>query len=204
MSNIDPSGNLSISARGAVISVINTLQKAFSFAFVSAPIAIQNVIIGKGLVPIAILSTYVARLGAPAINRISQTFTRAPQISNHINMWTNAATGARSHFFNEAIRSPQRFQIIANRLQVPQFRWGINGFQRFTNLADQIRKLPIGNSRYGQIYRVTNNNTTITFVRSGGSGNLTGGQTGVLVVEHGGKIASFREGVAQTLLTFRQ
>ncbi|MGJ8661936.1 MAG: RHS repeat-associated core domain-containing protein, partial [Bacteroidota bacterium] len=203
VSYVDPSGMFSLGEQSLVGSMMNTLSRAMSFALVRAPVAIQNVLVSKGLVPISILSTYIARLGSPLINRISQTFTKAPQITSQINMWTNGQTGARAHFFNEAMKNPQRFQVIANRLQVTQFRWGTQGFQKFTELANQLRSLPVGDSFYGQVYRVTSNGSTMTFVRTVGNGKLKANDVGVLIIEHGNKIASFRDGMAQTLLSFK-
>jgi RHS repeat-associated protein len=197
----DPSGKMSLGEVTTVIGnlVRSTITSIGAFSSSSA-IAISGAILRAGLVPISALSIFTQRVGLPLINRIVNVFANRPDVIPSINRWTNGIIGARAHFFNEALKNSERFSTIANRLGIQGFRWGANGFKFFTEIADEIAELPLGQSVYGTVFRISNGGQSITFIRTSGTGPLVGSDLGVAVVKTGNLIASFRDAVGQVIL----
>ncbi|NJM38612.1 MAG: RHS repeat-associated core domain-containing protein, partial [Akkermansiaceae bacterium] len=203
VSNIDPSGNLSLGEVGQVIgNLVNNISIRISFAATQTTVAFYWAFLRLGLVPIGSqLINFANRVTKPITNQIINSFASRPDLTFSISRWTNGIGGARAHFFNRATTDPNRFSIISERLQLPVFRWGPNGFKLFTEIADEISNLPLGPSAYGTVYRISNGGQTITFVRTTGSGSLKGNDIGVAVIKTGELIASFRDAVGDVIKT---
>ncbi|MEL4897465.1 putative Ig domain-containing protein [Crocosphaera sp. Alani8] len=201
VNGIDPSGLVTLTELNASSSLQDQLQ-AINTSSVTAssqqtaayllksnilhPQAIQTMI-GRGLI----------NPKSPFVQRTIQTVIQSTD-DIVVQAWTNGAKGAKSHFFNRMLEQPQRFVEIANRLREPAFRYGAGGFKKFTQLAQQISKLPKGASRFGQVFKSPSGN--VTFVRtSKGTGKLlqsglNSGDEGVMVIrDAAGKIKTFSE-----------
>jgi RHS repeat-associated protein len=142
----------------------------------------------------------VQRFAIPAANtgKVIQEFIK--QSPRAVSRWHNGAKGAQAHFFNRVMEDPKRFTEIARRLDEPPFKYSARGFERFTQLADEIAA---GTTRFGDTFT----RSGLTFVRTGlvnGTASKVGHlDEGVLVVMKNNQITSFREVLGQTFKTQR-
>ncbi|MBE9118291.1 RHS repeat-associated core domain-containing protein [Lusitaniella coriacea LEGE 07157] len=202
VNGIDPSGFATLAEINASSSISEQLDAVNTASVTTTTQTVSTNLLKSGALAPETIQAMVSKglltRSSPAVQKVIQATIQASD-DVLIRAWTNGAKGAQQHFFQRMISQPSRFVEVARRLGQPAFKYSAEGFKKFTTLAQELAKTPVGRSSFGQVFRKNGTTFVRTKIVNGNSTLLGHLDEGVQIVTKGGKLKTFRDASGQVL-----